>query len=78
MNSGPIRVLIVDDFEPWRQFARSILERQPKVEIIAEVADALVAVQKAKASKPDVILLDVGLPTLNGIENVLCAYLRFP
>jgi DNA-binding NarL/FixJ family response regulator len=64
----PIRVLVVDDFTPWRDFVRSMLQRQPLLQIIAEVTDGLEAVHKSQELQPDLILLDIGLPTLNGIE----------
>ena len=63
-----IRVLVVEDFLPFRQFIRSTLENQNGLQVICEVADGLEAVRKAEDLKPDLILLDVGLPTLNGIE----------
>jgi DNA-binding NarL/FixJ family response regulator len=62
------RVLVVDDFEPWRQQCCSILQKQPELSVVAEVADGLDAVQKAQELKPDLILLDIGLPNLNGLE----------
>lgn len=62
-----IRVFVVDDFEPWRRFACSALSREPELEFIGEVWDGLVAVQKAQELQPDLILLDIGLPGLNGI-----------
>ncbi len=62
------RVLVVDDFEPFRQLVRSILVAKPELQIIGEAADGLEAVQKAVELKPDLILLDIGLPLLNGIE----------
>ena len=63
-----IRVLLVDDYAPFRQFARSALEKNPDLQIISEVSDGLEAVQKAQQLQPDLILLDIGLPSLNGIE----------
>jgi DNA-binding NarL/FixJ family response regulator len=62
------RVLVVDDFEPWRQQVCSIFRTQPELSVVAEVADGLEAVQKAQELKPDLILLDIGLPNLNGLE----------
>jgi DNA-binding NarL/FixJ family response regulator len=59
---------VVDDYEPWRRFVCSVLQKQPELEIVGEVADGLEAVQKAGELHPDVVLLDIGLPTLNGIE----------
>jgi len=64
----PIRVLVVDDYDPWRRFIRSTLAKRPELQIIGEVADGLEAVHKAQELQPDLILLDIDLPRLNGIE----------
>jgi DNA-binding NarL/FixJ family response regulator len=61
-----VRVLLVEDFEPFRRFIRTTLRTE--LQIIAEVSDGLEAVRKAEELQPDLILLDIGLPTLNGIE----------
>ena len=61
-------VLIVDDYEPWRRQVCSILQAQPELRVVAEAADGLEAVQKAQELQPDLILLDMGLPNLNGLE----------
>jgi two-component system NarL family response regulator len=58
----------VDDFQPFRQFVLSTLQERPDWQVICEVADGLEAVQKARELKPDLILLDIGLPHLSGIE----------
>jgi DNA-binding NarL/FixJ family response regulator len=63
-----IRVLVVEDFAPFRQSIRSILRKRGDLQIVCEVADGLEAVQKAEELKPNLILLDIGLPTVNGIE----------
>jgi DNA-binding NarL/FixJ family response regulator len=62
------RVLIVEDFPPFRQFICSMLRERLDLRVIAEVSDGPEAVQKAAELKPDLILLDIGLPTMNGIE----------
>jgi DNA-binding NarL/FixJ family response regulator len=62
------QVLVVEDFEPFRRFVCSTLRRRTELQVICEVADGLEAVRKAEELQPDLILLDVGLPTLNGIE----------
>jgi len=63
-----IRILVVEDYEPWRRFISSMVEKQPDLRVICEVSDGLEAVQKAKEVKPDLILLDIGLPKLNGMD----------
>jgi DNA-binding NarL/FixJ family response regulator len=63
-----IRVLVVEDFAPFRQFIRSTLAKRPGLQVVCEVSDGLEAVHKAEELKPDLILLDIGLPSLGGIE----------
>jgi DNA-binding NarL/FixJ family response regulator len=63
-----IRILIVDDFQPLRREVISMLERNPRYQVIGEAADGLDAVHKSAELEPDLILLDIGLPKLNGIE----------
>jgi DNA-binding NarL/FixJ family response regulator len=63
-----IRVLLVEDFEPMRQTIRAMLQERRDFQIIGEASDGLEAVQKAVELKPDLILMDIGLPSLNGIE----------
>jgi DNA-binding NarL/FixJ family response regulator len=65
---SPIRILVADDFEGWRRQVRLLFQVRPQWQIIAEVSDGSEAVQKAEELKPDLILLDIGLPKLNGIE----------
>jgi two-component system nitrate/nitrite response regulator NarL len=67
-RASPVRVLVVDDFELWRQFVCSTLETQPELQVVGQVADGWEAVQKARELKADLILLDVSLPRLNGID----------
>jgi DNA-binding NarL/FixJ family response regulator len=64
----PARILLVEDFEPLLRYEASLLQENPEWQIIGEAMDGLEAVQKAEALRPDVILLDIGLPKLNGIE----------
>jgi DNA-binding NarL/FixJ family response regulator len=63
------RVLIVDDYEPWRQFVRSALRKRAELEVVGESSDGLQAIQQAQELHPDLILLDLGLPTIDGIET---------
>lgn len=68
VGESSIRVLVVDDYEPWRRFVCTTLLKQPGLQIMGEVSDGLEAVQQAKELQPDLILMDIGLPTVNGIE----------
>jgi DNA-binding NarL/FixJ family response regulator len=61
-------VMVVDDFEPWRGFVSSRLLKQSALQIVCEIADGLEAIEKAKKLQPDLLLMDIGLPTLSGIE----------
>ena len=65
---GSIRVLVVEDFAPFRQLICKTLANRPHLQVIGEVSDGLEAVQRALELKPDLILLDIGLPSLGGIE----------
>lgn len=68
MEISSIRVLVVEDFEPFRRSVVSILQQQPELLVICEVSDGLEAVRKAQELQPELVLLDIGLPKLNGIE----------
>lgn len=61
-------VLVVEDYEPFRRFICSTLGKSPELRIVGEVSDGLEAVKKAWDLQPNLILLDIGLPGLNGIE----------
>lgn len=67
-TSKSVRILVVDDYEPWRDFIASTVEKERGWEVIGKVSDGPAAVQQAHELKPDLILLDIGLPLLNGIE----------
>src|SRR5215213_8681843 len=62
------RVLIVDDHGSWRRFIASALQADSRFEVVGEASDGPEAVEKAGALRPDLIVLDIGLPTINGIE----------
>jgi DNA-binding NarL/FixJ family response regulator len=68
VDPSSIRVLVVDDYEPWRRYLAATLRKETGLDVIGEGSDGLEAVQQARELQPDLILLDIGLPTLNGIE----------
>jgi DNA-binding NarL/FixJ family response regulator len=63
-----IRILVVEDFSPFWQVIRLTLAERRDLQVISEVADGLEGVREAEALGPDLVFLDIGLPTLNGIE----------
>jgi DNA-binding NarL/FixJ family response regulator len=68
LRRSTFRLLVVDDYAPWRSFASRTLQKKPELQVISEASDGLEAVQKTQGLQPDLILLDIGLPTVNGIE----------
>jgi DNA-binding NarL/FixJ family response regulator len=68
MRHAVVQILVVDDFEPFRRFLHFKLQSRPESQIVGEASDGLQAVRKAEELQPDLILLDIGLPKLNGIE----------
>ena len=67
-QNGHIRILLVDDHEPFRRYVSSMLQEQENMQVIGEAENGLDVVERAETLRPDVILLDIGLPGLNGIE----------
>jgi DNA-binding NarL/FixJ family response regulator len=65
---APVRILVVEDNYSFRQFILSILGKRVELQIIGEASDGLEAVHKSEGLQPDLVLLDIGLPSLNGIE----------
>ena len=63
-----IRILVADDYEGWRRQVSLLLQVRPELRVVCEASDGLTAVQKAAELKPDLILLDIGLPDIDGIE----------
>jgi DNA-binding NarL/FixJ family response regulator len=65
---APFRTLIVEDHEGLRASLRSLLENETQCVVVCEASDGLQAVQRAQELQPDLILLDLSLPKLNGME----------
>jgi DNA-binding NarL/FixJ family response regulator len=68
----PIRILLADDHHILRDGLRLLLERQPGFEVVAEAADGREAVRLAQEQCPDVAVMDIAMPGLNGIEATRC------
>jgi DNA-binding NarL/FixJ family response regulator len=63
-----VRILIVDDYEPWRRYVRSILEADADLVVLGESADGLDAIKQSEELQPGLVLLDIHLPSMNGLE----------
>ena len=63
-----VRILLADDHNVMRRGLRLLLETRPEFSVVAEASDGRQAVEQAKATTPDVAVLDIGMPNLNGIE----------
>src|SRR5258708_10695676 len=72
------RILIADDHEVARQGIRALLESHPGWEVCAEAKDGREAVELATNSKPDIVLLDIGMPNLNGLDAARQILAMFP
>jgi len=67
-QESPLRILIADDSAEWRVRIRSMLKTRSEWQVIGEARDGLEAVHKTTELCPDIVLLDIGMPVLNGIE----------
>jgi len=63
-----VRILIVEHIEYWRWLLSSTLRKEPSFEIVGELEDGLAAVKVAEQMQPAIVLLDIGLPGLNGLQ----------
>src|SRR6185369_9970918 len=68
VRMGTLRILLADDHTVVRQGLRKVLEERPDWKVVAEAGDGREAVRQAEQLKPDVAILDVAMPLLNGIE----------
>lgn len=64
-----IRVILADDHQIMRQGLRAMLQKQPDMEVVAEAGDGRTALQLTRELTPDVVILDVAMPDLNGIDT---------
>lgn len=64
----PIKILLVDDHTLFRNGMRLLLQRNPEFEVVGEAVDGLEGVKRAKQLRPDVVLMDLNMPGLSGLE----------
>ena len=68
MASSLLRILVADDFEPFRRFVCATLQDKLESQTIIEASEGVAAIELAQALQPDLVLLDIGMSKLNGIE----------
>jgi DNA-binding NarL/FixJ family response regulator len=78
MPAAPIRIIVADHSPLYRKMVCSMLEKEPKLQVVAEAEDGLYAVQAVEKLKPDVVLMDVGMPVINGIDATWIIKSKFP
>jgi DNA-binding NarL/FixJ family response regulator len=78
MSMGKIKVLLADDHQVVRQGMRALINAQPDIEVIGEAADGHELVRLAWSLQPDVVISDIAMPNLNGIEAAGQIHKRFP
>jgi DNA-binding NarL/FixJ family response regulator len=69
-RQGPLRILLADDHEVVRQGVKALIEQQPGWQVCAEAADGRDAVQKADLHQPHVVVMDITMPGLNGLDAI--------
>jgi two-component system, NarL family, response regulator NreC len=75
---NPIRILLADDHNILREGMRLLLERQPGFEVVGEAADGRETIALAEDQQPDVVVMDIAMPNLNGIEATRRIVDRYP
>lgn len=68
VSEEKIKVLLADDHVIVREGTREMVQRQPDMQVVAEASDGVEAVELAKVYRPDVIVMDISMPNMNGIE----------
>lgn len=78
MTATAIRIVVVDDSPLYRGTICNLLEKQPNLQVVAEAGDGQYAVQAVETHRPDVVLMDVSMPVLNGIDATRIIKSKFP
>jgi len=75
---APIRVLVCDDVASFRALMRYTLQEDPEIEVVGEAADGMAAIAAAERLQPDVVLLDLTMPILDGLDAIPSLLQRAP
>jgi len=76
--TGDIRVLVVDDHPLLREGIAAVLDQQPDIHLVGEAGDGAEALERFRAQRPDVTLMDLQMPEMNGIEAIRAIRAEFP
>ena len=77
-RSSTIRILLVDDHTVLRQGMRTVLEQQTGLEVVGEAGDGKAAIESVRHSRPDVVLMDINMPTMSGIDATRAIKADYP
>ncbi len=78
METAPTRVVIVDDSQPFRKALCDILQKRPDLMVVAEAENGHAGIQAVEKHNPDIVLMDISMPALNGIDATRIITNRFP
>lgn len=78
METSPIRIVVVDDNQPYRKIIIGFLQAKPNLQVVAEAEDGLAAIQAVEKHRPDVVLMDIGMPVLDGIDATWIITSKYP
>ena len=78
MEGAPTRIVVVDDSPMYRETICNMLEKLPNLQVVAEAGDGAYAIQAVKKHIPHVVLMDITMPVLNGVEATRVIRSEFP
>ena len=78
MTATPIRIVVVDDSPLYRRVICTMLKEEPNLQVVAEAGDGVYAIQAVKTHRPDVVLMDIIMPVIDGIEATRSITSNFP
>jgi len=78
MGAAPTRIVIVDDSQPYRKALCSILQKKTNLKVVAEAENGQAGIQAVEKHKPEVVLMDINMPVMNGIDATHIITTKFP